>query len=104
MQSGASCIAPIGQTNRAADRFRRRHRCGDPGVATGCIRFAGQRGALIAPPGGILIACGNERGNIEKAILRMPRFGRAQEILFVGGYSADFEECERVATATRVLS
>ena len=29
--------------------------------------------------------CGNERGNIEKAILRMPRFGRAQEILFVGG-------------------
>jgi len=53
---------------------------------------------------GILIACGNERGNIEKVILRMPRFGRAQEILFVGGYSADFEECERVATATRVLS
>ena len=66
------------------------------------IRFAGQRGALIAPPLGILIACGNERGNIEKAILRMPRFGRAQEILFVGGYSADFEECERVATATGV--
>ena len=75
-----------------------------PGVATGRIRFVGQRGALIAPPGGILIASGNERGNIEKAILRMPRFGRAQEILFVGGYSADFEECERVATATRVLS
>ena len=49
---GASCIAPIGQTNRAADGFRRRHRCGDPGVATGRIRFAGQRGALIAPPRG----------------------------------------------------
>jgi hypothetical protein len=45
---------------------------------------------------GILIACGNERGNIEKVILRMPRFGRAQEILFVGGDSSDFKECERV--------
>ena len=49
---GASCIAPIGQTNRAADGFRRRHRCGDPGLATGRIRFAGQRGALIAATNG----------------------------------------------------
>ena len=36
----------------------------------------------------ILIPCRNERGNIENAILRMPRFGSAQEILFVEGNSS----------------
>jgi ubiquinone/menaquinone biosynthesis C-methylase UbiE len=46
----------------------------------------------------ILVPCRNERGNIENAVLRMPRFGSAQEILFVEGNSSDgtFEECERV--------
>ena len=46
----------------------------------------------------ILIPCRNERGNIENAVRRMPRFGSAQEILFVEGNSSDgtFEECERV--------
>jgi ubiquinone/menaquinone biosynthesis C-methylase UbiE len=46
----------------------------------------------------ILVPCRNERGNIENAILRMPRFGASQEILFVEGNSSDgtFEECERV--------
>ena len=46
----------------------------------------------------IVIPCRNERGNIESAILRMPKFGAAQEILFVEGNSSDgtFEECERV--------
>jgi glycosyltransferase involved in cell wall biosynthesis len=46
----------------------------------------------------ILIPCRNERGNIENAVLRMPRFGAWQEILFVEGNSSDgtFEECERV--------
>jgi SAM-dependent methyltransferase len=49
----------------------------------------------------ILIPCRNERGNIEDAILRMPRFGSAQEILFVEGNSSDdtFAECERVRDA-----
>jgi SAM-dependent methyltransferase len=49
----------------------------------------------------ILIPCRNERGNIENAVLRMPRFGSAQEILFVEGNSSDgtFEECERVRDA-----
>ncbi len=49
----------------------------------------------------ILIPCRNERGNIENAILRMPRFGSAQEVLFVEGNSSDgtFEECERVRKA-----
>jgi SAM-dependent methyltransferase len=49
----------------------------------------------------ILIPCRNEKGNIENAIRRMPRFGTAQEILFVEGNSSDgtFEECERVRDA-----
>jgi SAM-dependent methyltransferase len=51
----------------------------------------------------ILVPCRNEKGNIENAILRMPRFGSAQEILFVEGNSSDgtFEECERVRDAYR---
>jgi len=46
----------------------------------------------------IVIPCRNERGNIENAIRRMPRFGSHQEILFVEGNSNDgtFAECERV--------
>jgi SAM-dependent methyltransferase len=49
----------------------------------------------------ILIPCRNEKGNIENAILRMPRFGASQEILFVEGNSSDgtYEECERVRDA-----
>src|SRR5712691_4733252 len=49
----------------------------------------------------ILIPCRNEKGNIENAILRMPQFGSAQEILFVEGNSSDgtYEECERVRDA-----
>ena len=49
----------------------------------------------------ILIPCRNERGNIENAIRRMPRFGSHQEIIFVEGNSSDgtFEECERVRDA-----
>jgi SAM-dependent methyltransferase len=51
----------------------------------------------------ILVPCRNEKGNIENAILRMPRFGSAQEIIFVEGNSSDgtFEECERVRDAYR---
>jgi SAM-dependent methyltransferase len=51
----------------------------------------------------ILIPCRNEKGNIENAVRRMPRFGAAQEILFVEGNSSDgtFEECERVRDAYR---
>jgi SAM-dependent methyltransferase len=51
----------------------------------------------------ILIPCRNEKGNIENAILRMPKFGAHQEILFVEGNSSDgtFEECERVRDAYR---
>ncbi len=49
----------------------------------------------------ILIPCRNERGNIERAIQEMPRFGSHQEIIFVEGNSKDdtFAECLRVQEA-----
>ncbi len=49
----------------------------------------------------ILIPCRNEKGNIEAAIQRMPRFVDDMEILYVEGHSSDgtFEECERVRDA-----
>src|SRR5882724_9224912 len=49
----------------------------------------------------IVVPCRNERGNIENAILRMPRFASHQEIIFVEGNSSDdtFKECERVRDA-----
>jgi ubiquinone/menaquinone biosynthesis C-methylase UbiE len=51
----------------------------------------------------IIIPCRNEKGNIESAILRMPKFAIHQEILFVEGNSSDgtFAECERVRDAYR---
>jgi SAM-dependent methyltransferase len=74
-----------------------------PGIRALCLRTY-----LVARPlrhfpdrklsASIVIPCRNERGNIENAILRMPRFGSHQEILFVEGNSSDdtFAECERV--------
>jgi SAM-dependent methyltransferase len=49
----------------------------------------------------IVIPCRNEKGNIENAIRRMPKFAASQEILFVEGNSSDgtFGECERVRDA-----
>jgi SAM-dependent methyltransferase len=49
----------------------------------------------------VIIPCRNERGNIEPAIQRMPRFAKDMEILFVEGHSSDgtFAECERVRDA-----
>ena len=51
----------------------------------------------------VVIPCRNEKGNVENAILRMPRFAASQEILFVEGNSSDgtFAECERVRDAYR---
>ena len=77
-----------------------------PGVRKLCLRtYIVGRPVLPFPDrkfsASILIPCRNEKGNIENAILRMPRFGSAQEILFVEGNSSDgtFEECERVRDA-----
>jgi SAM-dependent methyltransferase len=49
----------------------------------------------------IVIPCRNERGNVENAIKRMPKFGSHQEIIFVEGNSSDdtFVECERIRDA-----
>ncbi len=49
----------------------------------------------------IIVPCRNERGNIEPAVLRTPRFGRAIEMIFVEGGSSDgtWEEIQRVVAA-----
>ncbi|CAO3439679.1 glycosyltransferase [Azospirillum doebereinerae] len=49
----------------------------------------------------ILIPCRNERGNIENAIRRLPRFAPDIEVIYCEGHSKDgtFEECERVRDA-----
>ena len=46
----------------------------------------------------VLVPCRNERGNIESAITRLPRFCADLEVLYVEGNSSDgtYEECERV--------
>ena len=79
-----------------------------PGIRRFCLRtYLVGRPVQLFPErkfsASILIPCRNERGNIENAIRRMPRFGSAQEILFVEGNSSDgtFEECERVREAYR---
>jgi ubiquinone/menaquinone biosynthesis C-methylase UbiE len=77
-----------------------------PGIRKLCLRaYLVGRPVRLFPErkfsASILIPCRNERGNIENAVKRMPRFGSAQEILFVEGNSSDgtFEECERVRDA-----
>jgi ubiquinone/menaquinone biosynthesis C-methylase UbiE len=77
-----------------------------PGIRKLCLRtYLVGRPVRLFPKrkfsASILIPCRNEHGNIENAILRMPRFGSAQEILFVEGNSSDgtFQECERVRDA-----
>ena len=46
----------------------------------------------------IVIPCRNERGNIETAVTRLPKFGSHQEIIFVEGHSQDgtLDEIRRV--------
>ena len=77
-----------------------------PGIRKLCLRtYLVGRPVKLFPErkfsASVLIPCRNERGNIEDAIRRMPRFGSAQEILFVEGNSSDgtFAECERVRDA-----
>ena len=47
----------------------------------------------------IIIPCRNEKGNIEQAIQRLPKFSSHQEIIFVDGHSTD----ETVAEIERVI-
>jgi ubiquinone/menaquinone biosynthesis C-methylase UbiE len=77
-----------------------------PGIRRLCLRnyVVGRP----APTGGtlplsitVLVPCRNERGNIENAVLRLPRFAPDMEIIFVEGHSRDgtYEECLRVKEA-----
>jgi len=47
----------------------------------------------------IIVPCRNEKGNIEAAVKRIPKFGTHQELIFIEGHSKDgtYEEIERVA-------
>lgn len=77
-----------------------------PGLRRLCLRnYLVARPVPQEPDSGlsvtVLVPCRNERGNIEDAVTRMPRFADDMEILFVEGNSSDgtFEECERVRDA-----
>jgi SAM-dependent methyltransferase len=77
-----------------------------PGIRQLCLRTYLVGRAVQSFPdrklsASIVIPCRNERGNIEDAILRMPKFASHQEIIFVEGNSSDdtFAECERVRDA-----
>ena len=48
-------------------------------------RIQARRNASIS----VIIPCRNERGNIEAAIERLPRFASRMEIVFVEGHSTD---------------
>jgi glycosyltransferase involved in cell wall biosynthesis len=90
------------------ERFINRYIAPLPGLRSLCLRtylVARSLKAAVASELSttVLIPCRNERGNIERAILEMPRFGRHQEIIFVEGNSSDgtYEECLRVQAAYR---
>ncbi len=60
-----------------------------------------RRTSRVPNSASVIIPCRNERGNIENAVRRLPRFCPDLEILFVEGHSQDgtFAEIERVAKA-----
>ena len=71
-----------------------------------CLRnyvVARPRPPIDSPPLSVtvLIPCRNERGNIEAAVKRVPRFAEDMEFFFVEGHSQDgtLEEIERVIEA-----
>lgn len=77
-----------------------------PGIRRLCLRnyVVGRPapdGTVTTPSVTVLVPCRNERGNIESAILRLPRFAPDMEVIFVEGHSQDgtYGECERVRDA-----
>jgi SAM-dependent methyltransferase len=78
-----------------------------PGIRRFCLRnYIVARPAPVppqpfSPSCTVLIPCRNERGNIEHAIRRLPKFAEQLEVIFVEGHSRDgtYEECLRVAAA-----
>jgi SAM-dependent methyltransferase len=78
-----------------------------PGIRRLCLRNyvvarpIPNRANAPEPSCTVLVPCRNERGNIEQAILRLPRFARDLEVIYVEGHSQDgtYEECLRVKDA-----
>lgn len=77
-----------------------------PGIRKLCLRnYVVARPAAQAPEKQpsctVLVPCRNERGNIENAIRRLPRFCPDLEVIYVEGNSKDntYEECLRVQAA-----
>ncbi|NKB44948.1 MAG: glycosyltransferase [Alphaproteobacteria bacterium] len=77
-----------------------------PGIRRLCLRNyivarPAPKAPVAKPSCTVLIPCRNERGNIENAIQRLPKFVADMEILYVEGHSQDetYEECLRVRDA-----
>ncbi len=77
-----------------------------PGVRRLCLRNyvvarPRPRPAEAPPSVTVLVPCRNERGNIENAVLRLPRFAPDMEVIYCEGHSRDntYEECLRVQAA-----
>jgi SAM-dependent methyltransferase len=69
--------------------------------AEGAGASAGAGAGAGTPSATVLVPCRNERGNIENAVRRLPRFAPDMEVIFVEGHSHDgtYEECQRVQAA-----
>ena len=78
-----------------------------PGVRQLCLRhYVVARSLRHAASGekpsvSVVVPCRNEKGNIEPAVKRLPRFAPDMEIIFVEGHSSDgtYDECLRVQAA-----
>lgn len=87
-------------------RFVNRYIAPLPGLRRLCLRnYIVARPTVMTPPEQpsctVVIPCRNERGNIEAAVQRLPKFAPDMEIYFVEGHSRDgtYEECLRVRDA-----
>lgn len=77
-----------------------------PGINTAClsqyvVARPGNRSAPQPLSVSVIVPCRNERGNVEPAIRRLPRFGTHLEVIFVDGHSTDGtpDEIRRVIAA-----
>jgi SAM-dependent methyltransferase len=77
-----------------------------PFIRRACLRnyVVARSARVVARPelsATVVVPCRNEKGNIEPAVRRLPRFCRDLEILFVEGHSKDgtLEEIHRVISA-----
>jgi glycosyltransferase involved in cell wall biosynthesis len=77
-----------------------------PGIRRLCLRTylvarAAPKPAARPLSATVVIPCRNERGNIEAAVQRLPRFAEDLEIIFVEGHSSDgtMDEIRRVIAA-----